>query len=62
MYMSRDNSKINFVLLFDPEVKVKVGRAHTDTKYGVCIENFTRYVHSVFVHSLSVAAVYVRVL
>uniref|UniRef100_A0A665WGE5 Phospholipase n=1 Tax=Echeneis naucrates TaxID=173247 RepID=A0A665WGE5_ECHNA len=42
MYMSRDNSCINFVLLFDPEFKVKVGRAHTDTRYGVCFENFTR--------------------
>ncbi|KAM6907818.1 phospholipase D2 [Xenentodon cancila] len=42
MYMSRDNSMINFVLLFDPEFKVKVGRSHTDTKHGVCIENFTR--------------------
>ncbi|KAM7397843.1 hypothetical protein PAMA_005937 [Pampus argenteus] len=42
MYMSRDNGNINFVLLFDPEFKVKVGRAYTDTKYGVCIENFTR--------------------
>lgn len=42
MYMDRDNGSINFVLLFDPEFKVKVGRAYTDTKYGVCIENFTR--------------------
>lgn len=42
MYMNRDNGKINFVLLFDPEFKVKVGRAYTDTRYGVCIENFTR--------------------
>ncbi|KAM9847218.1 phospholipase D2 [Aulostomus maculatus] len=42
MYMNRDNDNINFVLLFDPEFKVKVGRAYTDTKYGVCIENFTR--------------------
>uniref|UniRef100_A0A8C3AZZ6 Phospholipase n=1 Tax=Cyclopterus lumpus TaxID=8103 RepID=A0A8C3AZZ6_CYCLU len=42
MYMNRDNGKINFVLLFDPEFKVKVGRAHTDTRYGVCFENFTR--------------------
>ncbi|XP_074467249.1 phospholipase D2 [Sebastes fasciatus] len=42
MYMNRDNGRINFVLLFDPEFKVKVGRAYTDTKYGVCIENFTR--------------------
>ncbi|KAG8008128.1 Phospholipase D2, partial [Nibea albiflora] len=42
MYMNRDNGRINFVLLFDPEFKVKVGRAHTDTKYGVCFENFTR--------------------
>lgn len=42
MYMNRDNGSINFVLLFDPEFKVKVGRAHTDTRYGVCIENFTR--------------------
>ncbi|XP_013862151.1 phospholipase D1 [Austrofundulus limnaeus] len=42
MYMSRDNAVINFVLLFDPDFKVKVGRADTGTKYGVCIENFTR--------------------
>uniref|UniRef100_A0A671XZN9 Phospholipase n=1 Tax=Sparus aurata TaxID=8175 RepID=A0A671XZN9_SPAAU len=42
MYMNRDNGRINFVLLFDPEFKVKVGRAYTDTRYGVCIENFTR--------------------
>ncbi|KAM9788578.1 phospholipase D2 [Neosynchiropus ocellatus] len=42
MYMDRDNGSINFVLLYDPEFKVKVGRAYTDTKYGVCFENFTR--------------------
>ncbi|XP_053187995.1 phospholipase D2 [Scomber japonicus] len=42
MYMNRDHGNINFVLLFDPEFKVKVGRAYTDTKYGVCFENFTR--------------------
>ncbi|XP_077361357.1 phospholipase D2 [Festucalex cinctus] len=42
MYMNRDQGNINFVLLFDPEFKVKVGRAYTDTKHGVCIENFTR--------------------
>ncbi|XP_061753645.1 phospholipase D1 isoform X3 [Nerophis ophidion] len=42
LYMNRDNGKINFVLLFDPEFKVKVGRAYSGTKYGVCIENFTR--------------------
>lgn len=43
MYMNRDNGHINFVLLFDKEFKVKVGRAYTDTRYGVCFENFTRY-------------------
>lgn len=42
LYMNRDNGSINFVLLFDPEFKVKVGRAYTDTTHGVCIENFTR--------------------
>ncbi|CAL8267826.1 unnamed protein product [Merluccius merluccius] len=42
MYMNRDHGVISFVLLFDPEFKVKVGRAHTDTKYGVCFENYTR--------------------
>ncbi|XP_041864177.1 phospholipase D1 [Melanotaenia boesemani] len=42
MYMSRRNAKIDFVLLFDPEFKVKVGHSYTDTKHGVCIENFTR--------------------
>ncbi|XP_061903850.1 phospholipase D1 [Entelurus aequoreus] len=42
LYMNRDNGSINFVLLFDPEFNVKVGRAYSGTKYGVCIENFTR--------------------
>uniref|UniRef100_H3D2I7 Phospholipase n=1 Tax=Tetraodon nigroviridis TaxID=99883 RepID=H3D2I7_TETNG len=42
MYMNRDYGHINFVLLFDKEFKVKVGHAYTDTKYGVCFENFTR--------------------
>lgn len=42
MYMNRDYGRINFVLLFDKEFKVKVGRAYTDTRYGVCVENFTR--------------------
>ncbi|KAM6970672.1 phospholipase D2 [Aplochiton taeniatus] len=42
LYMNRETGDVNFVLLFDPEFKVKVGRAYTDTKYGVCIENFTR--------------------
>ncbi|KAM9332850.1 phospholipase D2 [Pholidichthys leucotaenia] len=42
LYMDRDNGNINFVLLFDPEFNVKVGRAHTGTHYGVRIENFTR--------------------
>uniref|UniRef100_A0A3P9K1M0 Phospholipase n=1 Tax=Oryzias latipes TaxID=8090 RepID=A0A3P9K1M0_ORYLA len=42
MYMSRDNCRINFVLLFDPEFCVKVGHANTDIRDGVCFENFTR--------------------
>ncbi|MEQ2299139.1 hypothetical protein AMECASPLE_012382, partial [Ameca splendens] len=42
LYMSRDNTEINFVLLFDSSFNVKVGHAHTGTKYGVCIENYTR--------------------
>ncbi|XP_072230639.1 phospholipase D2 [Leuresthes tenuis] len=42
MYMNRRNSNIDFVLLFDPEFKVQVGHAYTDTKHGLCIENFTR--------------------
>ncbi|XP_014897581.1 phospholipase D1 [Poecilia latipinna] len=42
LYMSRDNSEINFVLLFDPEFEVKVDSAETGTEYGVCIKNFTR--------------------
>ncbi|MEQ2160025.1 hypothetical protein GOODEAATRI_029294, partial [Goodea atripinnis] len=41
LYMSRDNTEINFVLLFDSSFNVKVGHAHTGTKYGVCIENYT---------------------
>uniref|UniRef100_A0A8C2K785 Phospholipase n=1 Tax=Cyprinus carpio TaxID=7962 RepID=A0A8C2K785_CYPCA len=42
LYMSRDPGVVSFVLLFDPELKVLVGRVHTDTKHGVCIENFSR--------------------
>ncbi|CAL8303021.1 unnamed protein product [Gadus morhua 'NCC'] len=42
LYMNRDHGVISFVLLFDPELKVKVGNSYTDTKHGVCIENFTR--------------------
>ncbi|KAJ3588782.1 hypothetical protein NHX12_009636 [Muraenolepis orangiensis] len=42
LYMNREHGVVSFVLLFDPEFKVKVGFAFTDTKYGVCIENFTR--------------------
>ncbi|XP_062341987.1 phospholipase D2 [Osmerus eperlanus] len=42
LYLNRENGVVCFALLFDPEFKVQVGRAYTDTKYGVCIENFTR--------------------
>ncbi|KAJ7996025.1 hypothetical protein DPEC_G00232800 [Dallia pectoralis] len=42
LYMNRDSGVISFVLVFDPEFKVLVGRAYTDTQYGVCIQNFTR--------------------
>uniref|UniRef100_A0A6Q2YW32 Phospholipase n=1 Tax=Esox lucius TaxID=8010 RepID=A0A6Q2YW32_ESOLU len=42
LYMNRESGVISFVLIFDPEFKVQVGRAYTDTKYGVCIQNFTR--------------------
>ncbi|XP_016146239.1 phospholipase D2-like [Sinocyclocheilus grahami] len=40
--MSRDPGVVSFVLLFDPELKVLVGSVYTDTKHGVCIENFSR--------------------
>ncbi|KAG5843907.1 hypothetical protein ANANG_G00155870 [Anguilla anguilla] len=42
LYMNRDAGVISFVLLFDPELKVQVGRCYTDTKHGVCIQNFAR--------------------
>ncbi|KAJ8396444.1 hypothetical protein AAFF_G00017500 [Aldrovandia affinis] len=42
LYMNREAGVISFVLLFDPELKVLVGRCYTDTKHGVCIQNFTR--------------------
>ncbi|XP_057215443.1 phospholipase D2 isoform X2 [Triplophysa rosa] len=42
LYMSRDPPVVSFVLLFEPELKVLVGRMYTDTKHGVCIENFNR--------------------
>uniref|UniRef100_A0A8C8JJ74 Phospholipase n=1 Tax=Oncorhynchus tshawytscha TaxID=74940 RepID=A0A8C8JJ74_ONCTS len=35
LYMNRENGVVCFVLVFDPEFKVQVGRAYTDTKYGV---------------------------
>uniref|UniRef100_A0A672R3S1 phospholipase D n=1 Tax=Sinocyclocheilus grahami TaxID=75366 RepID=A0A672R3S1_SINGR len=38
----RDPGVVSFVLLFDPELKVLVGSVYTDTKHGVCIENFSR--------------------
>uniref|UniRef100_A0A8C2B0X1 Phospholipase n=1 Tax=Cyprinus carpio TaxID=7962 RepID=A0A8C2B0X1_CYPCA len=38
LYMSRDPGVVSFVLLFDPELKVLVGRVHTDTKHaGICV-------------------------
>uniref|UniRef100_A0A8B9JBT8 phospholipase D n=1 Tax=Astyanax mexicanus TaxID=7994 RepID=A0A8B9JBT8_ASTMX len=40
LYM--DPGLVSFVLLFDPELKVLVGSCYTDTKHGVCIENFSR--------------------
>ncbi|XP_063059494.1 phospholipase D2 [Engraulis encrasicolus] len=42
LYMHRDSGVISFVLLFDPELKVNVGRSYTETQHGVCIETFTR--------------------
>ncbi|XP_061105920.1 phospholipase D2 isoform X1 [Conger conger] len=42
LYMNREAGVISFVLLFDPELKVQVGRCYTDTKHGVCIQNFAR--------------------
>ncbi|XP_038861469.1 phospholipase D2-like isoform X2 [Salvelinus namaycush] len=48
LYMNRENGVVCFVLVFDPEFKVQVGRAYTDTKYGVCIQNFTRLSPEVF--------------
>uniref|UniRef100_A0A8B9HPG4 phospholipase D n=1 Tax=Astyanax mexicanus TaxID=7994 RepID=A0A8B9HPG4_ASTMX len=46
LYMSRDPGLVSFVLLFDPELKVLVGSCYTDTKHGVCIENFSRYTNT----------------
>uniref|UniRef100_A0AAY4EKT8 Phospholipase n=1 Tax=Denticeps clupeoides TaxID=299321 RepID=A0AAY4EKT8_9TELE len=42
LYMNRDHGVVSFVLLFDPELKVNVGQAYTETKHGICIENFAR--------------------
>ncbi|KAL2094910.1 hypothetical protein ACEWY4_009629 [Coilia grayii] len=42
LYMNRDSGVISFVLLFDPELKVNVGSAYTETQHGVSIETFTR--------------------
>ncbi|MGH0179244.1 UNVERIFIED_CONTAM: hypothetical protein FKN15_000921 [Acipenser sinensis] len=40
--MKPEAGVVSFVLLFDPEFRVQVGRSYTATKYGVCIQNFTR--------------------
>lgn len=42
LYMKPEAGVVSFVLLFDPEFRVQVGRSYTATKYGVCIQNFTR--------------------
>ncbi|KAM9311156.1 phospholipase D2 [Gastrophryne carolinensis] len=42
LYLKPDSGEVSFVLLFDPEFRTQVGKKHTETKYGVRIENCSR--------------------
>ncbi|KAG9471433.1 phospholipase D2 [Eleutherodactylus coqui] len=42
LYLKPDSGEISFVLLYDPQFKIEVGKKTTETKYGVSIENYIR--------------------
>ncbi|XP_068130037.1 phospholipase D2-like [Hyperolius riggenbachi] len=42
LYMKPDSGEISFVLLFDPEFQTQVGKKHTESKYGVLVQNYSR--------------------
>ncbi|XP_069928616.1 phospholipase D1 isoform X3 [Oryctolagus cuniculus] len=46
LYMKPDSGAIAFVLLVDKEFRIKVGRKETETKYGLRIDNLSRYVNA----------------
>uniref|UniRef100_A0A8I3PTA3 Phospholipase n=1 Tax=Canis lupus familiaris TaxID=9615 RepID=A0A8I3PTA3_CANLF len=46
LYMKPDSGAIAFVLLVDKEFKIKVGKKETETKYGLRIDNLSRYVNA----------------
>lgn len=42
LYLRPETGAISFVLLFDPDFSIQVGRKPTETKYGVRVENTCR--------------------
>ncbi|XP_053321087.1 phospholipase D2 [Spea bombifrons] len=42
LYQKPDSGEISFVLLFDPEFNMEIGKKATEAKYGVKIENYSR--------------------
>lgn len=48
LYMKPDSGAIAFVLLVDKEFKIKVGKKETETKYGIRIDNLSRYKFQIF--------------
>ncbi|PIO30354.1 hypothetical protein AB205_0031110, partial [Aquarana catesbeiana] len=42
LYLKPDSGEISCVLLFDPEFRTQVGKKHTEIKYGVRVENYSR--------------------
>ncbi|KAG8136160.1 hypothetical protein E2320_009128, partial [Naja naja] len=44
--MKPDSGAISFVLLVDKEFSIKIGKKETETKYGLRIDNLSRYVNA----------------
>lgn len=43
LYMKPDSGAISFVLLVDKEFSIKIGKKETETKYGLRIDNLSRW-------------------
>lgn len=51
--MKPDSGAIAFVLLVDKEFRVTVGKKETETKYGLRIDNLSRYKLEIFLKDFS---------